>query len=101
MAKKTTTRKAAKKTTGKDSVAKVLALPGSEAADMCRVDKLLQGIEEKILVALLDELQNGKGIARITAAKELDAIQQRRQLDTDATVEIVFDPVAIGEAEAG
>ena len=86
-----------KKTKQDQKIDKILSLPSSVSEDD-KIKQVMQGLKYKIILALMDELRNGKGIARIQAAQELERLNKEIAVTTDTIIKIEFDAFATAEA---
>ena len=86
-----------KKTKQDQKIDKILSLPTTQTEDE-KIKQMLDGLKSKIIWALMDELKNGKGIARIQAAQELERLNKEIAVTTDTVVKIEFDAFATAEA---
>ena len=88
-----------KKTKQDQKIDKILSLPTSQTEDE-KIKQALHGLKFKIIWALMDELKNGKGIARIQAAQELERLNKEIEVSADTVVNIEWDEFATAEASA-
>ena len=88
-----------KKTKQDQKIDKILSLPTSQTEDE-KIAQALEGLKFKIIWALMDELKNGKGIARIQAAQELERIEREMQVRSDVVVDVEWDVYATKDVQS-
>ena len=88
-----------KKTKQDQKIDKILSLPTTQTEDE-KIKQMLDGLKSKIIWALMDELKNGKGIARIQAAQELERIEREMQVRSDVVVDVEWDVYATKDVQS-
>lgn len=89
---------AKKKTKIQRDVENIIQMPSSGEREDELIASLFENSKYERMVALFDELKNGKGIARLQAEQRIAEIEKEMSVMQDTVVEIDWDRYATEEA---
>ena len=87
-----------KQTKAEKEVSNIISMPSSGDREDELISKLFENSKYKRMCALFDELENGRGIARLQAEERIAAIEKEIAVSKDVVLEIEWDKYATDEA---